>query len=95
MLLAEQGEDAIRLRELTAAAQANVAAVHYHFGSLRALFQVAETEAVERIVASGPVLPAAGRGVQRPGAELPVVVGDVDGRCRGNDLVDAVEHVAG
>jgi AcrR family transcriptional regulator len=49
-LLAEQGEDAIRLRELTAAAQVNVAAVHYHFGSLRALFQVAETEAIEYIV---------------------------------------------
>ena len=49
-LLAEQGEDAIRLRELTAAAQVNVAAVHYHFGSLRALFEVAETEAVEYIV---------------------------------------------
>jgi AcrR family transcriptional regulator len=49
-LLAEQGEDAIRLRELTAAAQVNVAAVHYHFGSLRALFQVAEAEAVEYIV---------------------------------------------
>ena len=49
-LLAEQGEDAIRLRELTAAAQVNVAAVHYHFGSLRALFEVAETEAVEHIV---------------------------------------------
>jgi len=27
-----------------------VAAVHYHFGSLRALFQVAETEAIEYIV---------------------------------------------
>ena len=49
-LLAEQGEDAIRLRELTTAAQVNVAAVHYHFGSLRALFQAAETEAVEHIV---------------------------------------------
>jgi len=49
-LLAEQGEDAIRLRELTAAAQVNVAAVHYHFGSLRALFHVAETEAIEYVV---------------------------------------------
>ena len=49
-LLAEQGEDAIRLRELTTAAQVNVAAVHYHFGSLRALLQVAETEAIEYIV---------------------------------------------
>jgi AcrR family transcriptional regulator len=49
-LLAERGEDAIRLRELTTAAQVNVAAVHYHFGSLRALFDVAATEAVEHIV---------------------------------------------
>lgn len=49
-MLAEQGEDTIRLRELTTAAQVNVAAVHYHFGSLRALFHVAETEAVEHIV---------------------------------------------
>lgn len=49
-LLAAQGQDAIRLRELTTAAQVNVAAVHYHFGSLGALLQVAETEAVERIV---------------------------------------------
>jgi AcrR family transcriptional regulator len=49
-LLAERGEDAIRLRELTTAAQVNVAAVHYHFGSLRALFEVAEAEAVEHIV---------------------------------------------
>jgi AcrR family transcriptional regulator len=49
-LLAERGEDAIRLRELTTAAQVNVAAVHYHFGSLRALFQVAEAEAIEYIV---------------------------------------------
>ena len=49
-LLAEQGEDAIRLRELTTAAQVNVAAVHYHFGSLRGLFEVAEAEAVEHIV---------------------------------------------
>jgi len=49
-LLAERGEDAIRLRELTTAAQVNVAAVHYHFGSLGALFQVAETEAIEYIV---------------------------------------------
>ncbi len=49
-LLGERGEDAIRLRELTTAAQTNVAAVHYHFGSLRALLDVAETEAVEHIV---------------------------------------------
>jgi AcrR family transcriptional regulator len=36
-LLAERGEDAVTLREITEAADANVAAVSYHFGSLRAL----------------------------------------------------------
>jgi AcrR family transcriptional regulator len=36
-LLAERGEDAVTLREITDAAGANVAAVSYHFGSLRAL----------------------------------------------------------
>lgn len=48
--LAERGEDAIRLRELTAAARTNMESVHYHFGSLRALLHVAEAEAVEYIV---------------------------------------------
>ena len=50
VLLGERGEDAIRLRELTTAAQTNVAAVQYHFGSLRKLLDVAETEAVGHIV---------------------------------------------
>jgi AcrR family transcriptional regulator len=36
-LLAERGEDAVTLREITEAANANVAAVSYHFGSLGAL----------------------------------------------------------
>lgn len=49
-LLAERGEDSIRLRELTAAAQTNMESVRYHFGSLRALLQAAEAEAVEHIV---------------------------------------------
>ena len=40
-------------------------------------------------------LPAAECGVQRRRAELPHVVGDVDRDPGGNDLVDAVEHVAG
>ena len=32
-LIAERGEDGVTLRELTDAAEANVAAVSYHFGS--------------------------------------------------------------
>lgn len=49
-LLAERGESAIRLRDLTAAAGTNVAAVHYHFGGLGALLAAAASEAVERII---------------------------------------------
>ena len=36
-LIAERGEQRMTLRELTAAADANVAAVSYHFGSLESL----------------------------------------------------------
>jgi len=49
-MLAERGEDSIRLRELTVAAQTNMESVHYHFGSLGALLQVAEAEAVEHVI---------------------------------------------
>ena len=34
-MLAERGEEGVTLRELTDAAEANVAAVSYHFGSLQ------------------------------------------------------------
>ena len=47
-LLAERGEDGISLRELTGAAQANVAAVSYHFGSLKSLCDEAIEYALER-----------------------------------------------
>src|ERR1700730_33415 len=47
-LLAERGEDGVTLRELTDAAEANVAAVSYHFGSLRALCDAAIEHALER-----------------------------------------------
>lgn len=47
-LLAERGEDGLTLRELTNAARANVAAVSYHFGSLRALCDAAIEHALER-----------------------------------------------
>ena len=47
-LLAERGEDGVTLRELTEAAGANVAAVSYHFGSLKALCDAAIAQALER-----------------------------------------------
>ena len=46
-LLAERGEDNVTLREVTDAAQANVAAVSYHFGSLQALYDAAIEHALE------------------------------------------------
>jgi AcrR family transcriptional regulator len=47
-LLAERGEDGVSLRELTDAAHANVAAVSYHFGSLKSLRDAAIEYALER-----------------------------------------------
>ncbi len=47
-LLSEHGEEGVSLRELTDAADANVAAVSYHFGSLQALLDEAIEEALER-----------------------------------------------
>src|SRR3954465_15040377 len=46
--LAERGEDGVTLRELTGAADANVAAVSYHFGSLKALCDASVEYALER-----------------------------------------------
>ena len=47
-LIAERGEEAVTLRELTDAADANVAAVSYHFGSLGSLCDAAIEDALER-----------------------------------------------
>ncbi len=47
-LIAERGEDRVTLRELTDAADANVAAVSYHFGSLESLCDAAIEDALER-----------------------------------------------
>src|ERR1700733_7389046 len=47
-LIAERGEDGVTLRELTDAAEANVAAVSYHFGSLKSLCETAIEDALER-----------------------------------------------
>jgi AcrR family transcriptional regulator len=45
--IAEHGEDGVTLRELTQAANANVAAVSYHFGSLKSLCDAAIEQALE------------------------------------------------
>jgi AcrR family transcriptional regulator len=47
-LIAERGEEGVTLRELTDAADANVAAVSYHFGSLGSLCDAAIEDALER-----------------------------------------------
>src|SRR5215216_6793591 len=47
-LLAVRGQEGVTLRELTDAADANVAAVSYHFGSLQSLFDAAIEHALER-----------------------------------------------
>lgn len=47
-LLAERGEDGVTLRPLTDAAGANVAAVSYHFGSLKSLCDAAVEHALEQ-----------------------------------------------
>jgi AcrR family transcriptional regulator len=47
-LIAERGEQRVTLRELTDAADANVAAVSYHFGSLGSLCDAAIEDALER-----------------------------------------------
>src|SRR4051794_12668265 len=47
-LLAQRGEDGVTLRELTDAADANVAAVSYHFGSLKAICEASVEFALER-----------------------------------------------
>jgi AcrR family transcriptional regulator len=47
-LISERGQDGVTLRELTDAAEANVAAVSYHFGSLKSLCDAAIEQALER-----------------------------------------------
>ncbi|WP_223281362.1 TetR/AcrR family transcriptional regulator [Streptomyces antnestii] len=47
-LLSQRGQEGVTLREITQKAGANVAAVSYHFGSLKALCDVAIEHALER-----------------------------------------------
>jgi len=51
-LLAQRGEDGVTLRDVTDAADANVSAVSYHFGSLKALCDGAIEHALERYLAA-------------------------------------------
>ena len=51
-LIAERGEGGVTLRELTDAADANVAAVSYHFGSLGSLCDAAIEDALGRYLAA-------------------------------------------
>lgn len=50
-LFAERGIDAVSLREITAAADVNVAAAHYHFGSKDAVLAALFDDHAQRIVA--------------------------------------------
>ena len=47
-LLAQRGQEGLTLREITANAGANVSAVSYHFGSLKALCDAAIEDALEQ-----------------------------------------------
>lgn len=47
-LISERGDEGVTLRAVTDAAEANVAAVSYHFGSLRSLCDAAVENALER-----------------------------------------------
>ena len=49
-LLAERGEDGVTLRDITTAADANVASVSYHFGSLGALCCATAQQAITRLL---------------------------------------------
>jgi AcrR family transcriptional regulator len=49
-LLAERGEDGITLRDITSAAETNVASVSYHFGSLGALCCATAKQAITRLL---------------------------------------------
>jgi AcrR family transcriptional regulator len=51
-LLSARGEDGVSLRDVTDAAEANVSAVSYHFGSLKALFDAAVEDALQRYLES-------------------------------------------
>jgi AcrR family transcriptional regulator len=49
-LLADRGEDGITLRDITSAAETNVASVSYHFGSLGALCCATAKQAITRLL---------------------------------------------
>ncbi|MDX6333780.1 MAG: hypothetical protein QOG05_1120 [Streptosporangiaceae bacterium] len=98
-LIAERGESAIRLRELTDVAGTNLAAVHYHFGGLGALLTAAATEAVERIIdaqiAELDLLPADATLYQITGAYFRPMVQALKGpSSKGRSYVRVLARVA-
>ncbi|HEY2258634.1 MAG TPA: TetR family transcriptional regulator [Solirubrobacteraceae bacterium] len=49
-LLAERGEDAVTLRDITDSAEANVAAVSYHFGCMGSLLEAVLEHSMSRVL---------------------------------------------
>lgn len=98
-LIAERGESAIRLRDLTTLAGANVAAVHYHFGSLSSLLATAATEAVEQIIDAQvqevEALPPDATLHQIAGAYFRPMIAEISGpSSRGRPYVGVLARVA-
>jgi AcrR family transcriptional regulator len=68
-LIAERGEGGVSLRGVTAAADANIAAVSYHFGSLKSLSEAAIERALERYL-QAQLLAVEGLGEEATAEEL-------------------------
>src|SRR4051794_41575870 len=90
-LLADRGEDAVTLRALTDAAGANVAAVSYHFGSLKTLCEASVAYALERYLdeqeeAGGPLRPQSPLHDAAAGV-APAMIGGPSDRGPGSGLI--------
>jgi AcrR family transcriptional regulator len=82
-LFAEQGYAGAKVRDIAARAQANVAAVSYHFGSKQALYVAVLEAQAARMIAQHP-LPAADDG-QAPEHRLRAVIAGLLGRALADD----------
>lgn len=72
-LFGERGFKAVTVREIVSAAQANLAAVNYHFGDKLGLYRELLQEAVDAMRETTEAMRAAGRG-QPPEEQLRVLV---------------------